>query len=219
MLGRRRYGQAIPGHERVYQYHIRKSAGTSLVYAFFALAGEDPPEVERRLPARHFTTSGSSVFVEHDKRLSNRGNYFFGSSHIPAWDLDVPEGSFTVTVLRDPVDRVRSLWKYLRDPGSDTGYAFPAPPEQRRWAADGFEAFLERVPAFHLLNQIHMFSRRGSVDEAAAQIRALSCVLRTDRFADDLSRLGQALRLPLTARSERKTTPIEPLDDRHLTQL
>lgn len=204
-------GQRPAGRPRVYQYHVRKSAGTSVVFAFFALAGEAPREVEARLTRAHFTTSGPYTFVEHDKRLIGRGHYTFASSHLPAWDIHVPPGTFTVTVLRDPVRRVLSLYRYLREPGSDDGYAFPSPPSQRQWAADGFDAFMDRVPAFHLLNQVYMFSRAGSVDEAAERIGGLSLVLHTESFAEDLAGLGRHLGLPLVARSERKAPAAEPL--------
>jgi hypothetical protein len=204
-------GDWPPEVRRVYQYHVRKSAGTSLLFAFYALGGEDPKAVEARLPRYHFTTSGGYTFVAHDKRLIARGHYTFGSSHLPAWDLQLPTGTFTVTVLRDPVERALSLYRYLRDGGSDADYVFKAPPSQRRWADDGFGTFLDRVPPFHLCNQVHMFSRIGSVDEAADYISGLSFVLRTERLGEDLEQLGQTLRLPLGARTERTSTRSELL--------
>jgi hypothetical protein len=51
--------------------------------------------------------------VFHDAELIATGDYFFASSHDPAYRLQVPPGTYTVTILRDPLSRVISYYSYL----------------------------------------------------------------------------------------------------------
>jgi hypothetical protein len=103
-----------PAYERIYHFHVRKTAGTSLNRAFWGLGGlgdavmRHPNQVGRRL------SGNGLVFVRDDARLIEQGDYFFASSHTPAYMLALPKGTFTVTILRDPAARVVSYYRYLR---------------------------------------------------------------------------------------------------------
>ncbi len=196
------------GARRVYLYHVRKTAGTALATAFMALGGEDPAAVYARLgPRPHVTRSGDRVYATYEAAVLRRGDYFFGWSHQPWWHLDLPGRTFTVTVLRDPVERVVSLYRYLADPASDAGLPFPAPGSDRAWAADGFGPFLDRLPPGTLCNQLYTFSRDLEPGEAAERIRATSLWFFTADFAAGLAELGRRLDLPLVPHRARVSTP------------
>ena len=109
-------GYRLPdGSRRVYLHHIRKTAGTSLFLSFLALGGEDPMDVWHRINAARLprTASGAYAFASIHRRLLAEGAYLFGRAHRPAAEQPLPPGTFTVTVLRDPVARVHSYFDYL----------------------------------------------------------------------------------------------------------
>src|SRR4051794_8460283 len=97
---------------RVYHFHVRKSAGTSLNAAFWALGGVDA-DVLTRSRAKRVEGNGH-VFVRGDSALIEGGEYLYGSSHTPAYLLDLPAETYTITILRDPVARFLSYYRYLR---------------------------------------------------------------------------------------------------------
>jgi hypothetical protein len=202
------------GTRRVYYYHIRKTAGTSLGFSFFALGGEDPVEVRRRISEGRLrrTVSGPYAFASFRREVLAEGAYFFGRSHRCYDDQPLPEGTFTVTVLRDPADRVHSYYDYLVA-GNEPGLPGRLSGHERRVALGGFDAFLDRVPDRHLLNQVATFSKRLDVGEAADRIASCSSVLVSSDFVRGLADLGRRLDLPLTEHRARVTTTRSSLTD------
>ena len=194
------------GSGRIYCYHVRKTAGTSLYLSFLALGGEDPMDVWRRITASRLprTVSGHYSFVSNNRRLLAEGAYFYGRSHRAAADQPLPPKTFTVTVLRDPVERVHSYFDYLVA-GDEPGVPGRVAESERRVARDGFDAFLDRVPPRDLLNQLAMFSPGLELSEAADRIAACSAVFFTEDFTGGLARLGQRLDLPLSPQRARVT--------------
>lgn len=200
------------GHRRIFFYHVRKTAGTSLNQSFIALAGGDPRADYERL-ANHRSgriIRGDKVIVGFNRYLIQRGRYFYGFAHAPWWDINIPPGSFTITCLRDPVQRVISHYRMLRTyerqhPGHRVFR------KEGQMLGEGLGEFVARLPKKKLMNQLYMFSERYDPEEAAE--RALSCdfVFFTERFDDALERLGRQLALPLKPqRANVSTESVEP---------
>lgn len=192
------------GSRRVYCYHVRKTAGTSLYLSFMALGGEDPMAVWRRMTRSRLprTTSGGYSFVANHRLLLAEGAYFYGRSHRIASRQRLPPRTFTVTVLRDPIERVRSYFDYLVA-GDSEGTPGQVNPNERATAAEGFDVFLDRVPPKALLNQLAMFSDRFDVSEALDRLAGCSHIMFTEQFDEGLAALGRRLELPLTAQRAR----------------
>ena len=199
---------------RVYLYHVRKTGGTSLTYMFLGLGGEDSRQVYARLThSRNYRViSGGKVFVGWRKELIEQGRYYYAFSHIPAHELRLPPETFTVTCLRDPVERVISLYKMLLEYRA-IGKPHPAMKKQGRWLGDSFGDFLERIPREHLLRQLFMFSKTFSPDEAFGRIRACSHYFFLEDFADGAQSLSARLGLafqPVHVHQSQGEPDIEP---------
>jgi hypothetical protein len=211
-----------PAYDRVYHYHVRKTAGSSLNAAFWALAGLDYEAMSNRQVAE----GNGLTILQGGAKLIPEGDYFFASSHQPAHKLRLPPRTYTITILRDPAARTISYYRYLlwargdaadraAEPYIDAVRAESAfldggrrlPPWLRRLLRKrepGFEEFIERVPAEHLLTQLHMFSAGLDPDEAAERVLACSAVCFTETFPDDLERIARELQLDLSERGERR---------------
>ena len=210
-------GYALPGgYERVYCFHVRKTGGTSLHRSFMALGGEDAADVHERLARSpgNRTVSGDLAFVAHSSRALEDGWYFYGWSHFPAHELRLPARTFSLSILRDPVERVCSLYQMLLY-GTEGVYPFPHAEEEAALARDGFDHFLENVAREDLLRQLFMFSRTFDVDEAVERLLACEHLLYTESYASDLARLGERLGLRLAMRRERVSARRFELSARH----
>lgn len=189
---------------RVFHHHVRKTAGTSLNAAFWALAGLDLARLGRRQKAR----GRGLTIVRHDLDRIARGEWLYASAHAPVHQVVLPPDTFTVTILRDPVARVRSLYRYLlwaRDEprAGELDPYYDSLREEATWLGSSFAEFLERTPREHLERQLWMFSPAGDVDEAVAGVARVDAVLFTETFAEDLAALASRLGVPLVARRER----------------
>jgi hypothetical protein len=195
------------GSRRVYLFHVRKTAGTSLARSFFALGGEDPDAVERRIGSSLLsrTKSGPYVFTCGRGTLGG-GDYFFGWSHMAGHRLRLPDRTFTIALLREPVARVLSYYRYLiAGDAAQSDVTWRVQPDERALAGDSFASFLENIPGELLLNQLYMFSPRFDVTEAADKILECSAIMMTESYERDLRCLALVLALPLEHRHDRIT--------------
>lgn len=203
------------GSRRVYLFHVRKTAGTSLVRSFLALGGEHPSAVERRISSSLLSRTRTGQYVVTCGRGTlQQGDYFFGWSHMAGHRLRLPSQTFTIALLRDPVARVLSYYRYLiAGDAVQDDMAWRVQNDERALAGESFWDFLENIPDELLLNQLYMFSAHFDVSEAADRILECSAIMMTEAFERDLRDLALTLGLALGYRRERITaltkTPIE----------
>lgn len=202
------------GYERVYFVHPRKTAGTSINHAFYGLTGNDPSYVheEIRSNAIRTATFGALTFVAGNRHAIEDGAYFYGSSHIPLHEIAIPPATFTITSLRDPVERVVSHYAMLKhyvEHGVDKYFLDNEAP----WLGDSFEDFVQRLPPERLFNQLYMFSPTLDPVEAAAVASSMNSIILVSQFDDDFDDMRQALGLPTLPILHSRRRSYEPAID------
>ncbi len=194
------------GKKRVYHYHIRKTAGTSLNLAFFSEHGkEEAKKVHQKISEQRFnlrTINRNEVFVGWDKNLLAKGNYYYGFSHSPLHEVNIPDDTYKITILRDPVKRVIShynmLFHYIKK-----GEVPAVVRNEQNWASPDFDHFIKNIPKTHLQRQLYMFSSSFDVEEAFENIMGLDFVMFTESFTDDLKVLTNLLGRKLETHREK----------------
>ncbi|MEX0876984.1 MAG: sulfotransferase family 2 domain-containing protein [Phycisphaerales bacterium] len=207
------------GNRRIYHFHIRKTGGTSVNRAFMGLGPRPSERVVQSLQKSPINRakSGPYTFTRHSMKSIELGSYDYAHSHFPYDLVSIPEDTFTFTILRDPVRRVISHYRMLRDLSKDpnniawrTKGDMPAAVEYG-WLGDSFDDFLERAPISALKKQIHTFSIDLNPVRAEERIMACDAVLWTEELGDCLDKLGSTLGISLELKRDRQSIePFEP---------
>jgi len=196
----------IGTQSRIYHYHIRKTAGTSINQAFLSLGGESGKAVYDRLAKdrHHRTISGRLAYVGWSGPLIEQGLYHYAFSHAAAHELCVPPGTFTITCLRDPLKRLISHYQMLRE-FIDTNTPHPCLRTEGPWLGESFRDFVTAMPRDHLCRQLYMFSRGFDPKEAIEGVRRCGFYFFTEQFESGMKALGEKLGLPLSVMHVRPT--------------
>lgn len=218
----------------VYHYHLMKTGGTSLNHAFCAEAfdpdhdalrpagGEAGPDDPGRAVYRAVMRSPGGrlavnrhVLVGFHKETIERGGFTFAFSHVPHHQLTLPPGCLTVTVLRDPLDRIVSRFNHWYSLWRRGRLGHYQRLDMAPLIEKGFGAFLDAAEPEELAHQLHFYSADGDPMEALDRLRQVDLVLFTDRLGAGLEilnrRIGSAVRLPETpAKQAQERAPIAP---------
>lgn len=208
ILRYKKVAQSFPslpdGYERIYFYHVRKCGGTSLDHMFMSLGGENPSKV---YSARQSSLTGNTVsgglFFGGPKLGIEKGLFFYASSHKPAHTFSLPLKTFTITILRDPLDRLLSYYKMLRQSTGNIKAASGSK-QEIKCIGESFSDFLNNVSKDNLMTQTYMFSSQYSPNEAFDKISKLSYVFFLENFDKGIDGLGNSLQLPLKNIHRRK---------------
>jgi hypothetical protein len=208
------------GYKRLYLVHIRKTGGTSLNNMFLSLAGGDSQALYSQLATTpsHRSIRNGLIFVGWDVSHINRGNYFYGFSHTPYHELTLPEKTFTITCLRDPIERVLSHYNMLTH-YRRSNVLHPCMAVEGAWLGEDIDHFLERLPRKFLLAQLYMFSKRYDVDEALANVQQVSHCLFSDSFDSGITEINRKTGLHLKPLHMRKADLPAQVSARKLKKL
>lgn len=184
--------------KRIYFYHVRKSGGTSLNQMFLSLNNQDGEKIYNRMlqsPTRRVIVN-HKIFVGWNRKLIEQGNYFYAFSHAPEHKLVLPEDTFTITCLRNPLARVISHYKMLLE-FKQNNIPHPSLKIEGTWLGNKFADFIDNIPKEHLLRQVFMFSQKFDPDEAFEKILKLSYFFFTEDFNAGVDELSSKLNLSL----------------------
>lgn len=194
----------------IYQFHNRKTGGTSLNFVMLDHASLNDSDAYKKLldsNGKGYNFPKGKV-VGWDRNTLMKGQYFYGFSHIPMHQikLDLPN-FYTISIFRDPVDRVISHYKMLEERKKNNP-SHSLLSKEGNFIEEGFSGFIERLPNEHLLNQLYMFSVNFNIAEAVANIRSLDCIFQTENFSIGIDSLNRDLGLNLKSYHKRKTSKI-----------
>lgn len=191
---------------------------------FLALEGEQSDIAYEKIshaPLKRYI-SGERVFVAHNKHLIEQGDYFYAFSHRPQHSLRLPPDTFTVTCLRNPVNRVISHYKMIME-YKKLGKPFGGMEEESRWFEEKFSEFLENIPKSHLLSQLYMFSKSYNTQEAFENIVACSHHFVTEGFSTGVEELAKKTGImnlkPIHVRRTEIAVEISEKDILNLTEM
>jgi len=210
----------ISGYKRIYLIHIRKTGGTSLNHMFLSLGDSDAQSFYEDLArARgHRLMRNGKIFVGWNFRLINNGNYFYAFSHTPIHKLKLPEGTFTITCFRDPVQRIISHYQMLMN-YSINHIPHPCMATEGKWLGGSFDDFMDRIPQEHLMNQLYMFSESFNIDEALQRVNSVSHYFFSEAFSKGVQVLTKKIGLELTPVHMRKSQPFGEISENNLIRL
>ena len=196
------------GIDRVYHIHIRKSAGTSINSAFWGLDGYTLDTVRREpiILGKRYS------FVRYSKELIEKGDYLYASAHFTQWQLALKPNTFTFTMLREPYERLVSLYKYYNwvDQVDDiTGYKLDPSyfelKKQLNLLGNSFTDFINNLSDKYLYNQLYVFSETLEVTEALNNLEKIDRVYFKENFKASVENLKKSLGLDnLAFKNERR---------------
>ena len=186
------------GIDRVYHYHIRKSAGTSINASFWGLDGLTLDSIGRE----PIVLGKMKSYVLHQNKYIENTNYFYASSHFPMWQLNLQKNTFTFTILRDPYERLVSLYKYYKwveITDGETGFkldtSFYVLKAQKRLLNKSFGDFIDVLSKKYLFGNLYMFSENLDVEEALENLKKVDKVYFQDNLGDAFEDLKKTLNL------------------------
>lgn len=91
----------------------------------------------------------------------------------------------------DPVKRVISHYNMLRY-FEKNKIKHPCMLTEGKWLGDSFAEFVTNLPYEHLINQVYMFSKKFSIQEASERLLSLDAILYTKRLNEGLGKLSSS---------------------------
>ena len=205
----------------VYYIHVRKTAGTTINYAF--LRSSQEPDIDAFFEnlaqkSNHRLIRNNRVFVGWNVRLINEGNYSYAFSHAPSHRLKLPPHVFTFTCLRDPAKRVISHYNYLRN-FQVNHINHPCMKREGGWLGNSLADFMANTPKEYLKNQLYTFSERFDVNEAVDRVMECNYYFFTNEMEEGMKTLEQRVDWPLPVSSQNRSGYQEDVDESHVAQL
>jgi len=134
------------------------------------------------------------IYVGFNPYLLEKGDYFYGFSHMPKHKIKIPKDTFTFTILRDPVKRLISHYKMINE-FKRRNRNHPSYKLEGKWLGNSFSEFLDNVPDNYLMNQLYMFSENLNVNEAFKNINKCSQVIFLDDFDKGVRELFKKIKI------------------------
>lgn len=187
----------------IFLYHIQRTGGRSFTQSILT-EFSNPWEMWMRCHGETERDEGPVIECEGKKVVPwNRNpmgvcdDFFYGWSHFPAHQIELPDHCFTVTILRDPVTRFISFYRYLRKFDYIGAVNTPGYFHIHTYLRPDILSTIEAFPKVHLYQMLHHFSPTLDVDEAVEGIGGVSYWFRMENYVNGLKGLRSLLGLKM----------------------
>jgi hypothetical protein len=192
----------------IYHYHVRKTGGTTINFSFLSTVTNDPENIYEKITQTpgHYLEINKKGFTGWNTDVINSGKYFYGWSHTPYYNLNIPNNMITLTCFRDPIKRFISYYNMLMY-YKKNNIKHPCMLTEGKWLGENILDFASNVEKFgkpHFKTQINMFSKSHNIDEALENINKIDYILMTETLNNDLKLLSSDLNLGLLKIGEEK---------------
>lgn len=188
-------------YQRIYHFHIQKTAGTSLNSAFYHASGINFEEEILKQFSNIFTRSiriNDKIFSDHNISIINKGAYFYSWSHYPFEDIEVDSDTFTFTSIRDPQSRLISYYNFLTDIKNNHFLSkYKHMNHLLNHYEDDFETFLHKLPDKNRYAQLYMFSKDLNFEKAKENIKKVNFIIINENFEYFVNEVSKQFNLHL----------------------
>lgn len=183
----------------IYFFHVMRTGGRSLIKAMMEQF-DDSDEAWKACfgHSKRYKLEGSWVEIQ-GKRIvpwdpRPTPPFYFSWSHMPQVCCELPEHTFTVTMLRDPIERFASMHEYMEKYRDWDPLPLTIGPYMK-WLGNNLVETAMKFPPSHRLAMVHHFSRENNPVEAAENIRGLDFWFRLENIGEGFKQLGKKLGL------------------------
>lgn len=175
----------------IYFIHIRKTGGTSIKFSFLSQFTDKPGKAYLNICNNRVAFVGNKCFVG-DYRIPH--DFYFAYSHEPFYKVlsKLPDETFIFTCFRDPVARIISHYKMLKE-YEINGIDHPCMKTEGKWLGNNFNDFINRIPKECLQNQLYMFSRNYNIEDALILVSTLDHIMFLENLSTDIKALERKL--------------------------
>lgn len=192
-------------HNRVHFYHIHKCGGRSLIFTMMA------PYIDATVGWSKVCALGQQTFgkmtFHGDPHVTTTPAFTW--SHMPAHNFTLPKETFTITIFRDPVQRIASFYRMIL-----FDILHPTLSQLERWykyLGKDILDFTLQLPPYVRYEQIAMFSKRINLEEAIENIQTVSYYYRLKDFVSATTQLCRILGIPVKIQYASGRIPKEAL--------
>lgn len=182
--------------KNTYLYHMIKTGGRSMIssYCHYLMPNYQQCDHNKGYCQLYRELCGEMKVLDDECKLLRKiqrwkyklkGNYIFGFSHEPHHKTRISNG-YTITCLRDPLNRLISHYKMLLYQTSNIHSREES--DNSKYVKNGPIKFINTFPIEYSNHQLRFWSRNGNIYEAFQNITKCTQIILTHKIQEGLDK-------------------------------